>query len=125
MLPLPHERSPPTPKRIGEPPKPCLGVPLIPKLRKPPIPEPRYLIKPRLREPPKPSHLMKNNHQQVPSGNKTATSEEVNLSAVSCASETSTTLSKVMKFVLGLSTMMGSGKLKITISAPLIILKTK
>lgn len=97
----------------------------IPQLGKPPVPEPRYSIKPQLRDPLKPSHPMKNNHQQVPTAHKTATSEEVDLSAhtaVNGASETSTTLSKVR---WGLSTIFGSGKLKMTISALLIILRTK
>lgn len=115
-------RPPPIPERI---PIPQLGKPPIPQLRKPPVPETRNSIKPQLRDPLKPSHPMKNNHQQVPTAHKTATSEEVDLSAhtaVNGASETSTTLSKV---IWGLSTIFGSGKLKMTISALLIILRTK
>lgn len=112
---------------------PLPNLPQTPEPKPTPIPErlskpqPRNSMKPQLREPAKPSDLMKNNHQQVPSANETATSEEVNRSAhaaVNSASTFSTILSKVITFVLWISTI-GSGKLKMTICALLIILKTK
>lgn len=96
------------------------------QLGKPPIPQPRTIIKQQSREPPKPSHPRNYSHQQVQPANETATSEAENLgdhNAVSSASETSTTLSKkCVDFVVGLLTMMGAGKFKLTIFALLIIL---
>lgn len=97
-------------------------------LGKPPIPQPRTIIKQQSREPPIPSHPRNYGHQQVQPANETATSEAENLSdhiAVSSASETSTTLSKkCVDFVVGLLTIMGAGKFKLTIFALLIILRT-